>query len=122
MKGTTSSKKSVFTLKLRAGTGPQRVIAAGSIRSRPSQAYIVPMVARAIVIWERLQQSSGALSIDYLCDVTGYSRTSIYRILRTLAIFGYVVRESPGEYKWTCPQGGKVNSASSQQEIGPPHE
>jgi DNA-binding IclR family transcriptional regulator len=64
---------------------------------------MVPMIARAIDVSERLQEDDARLSVDQLCELTGYSRSTIYRILRTLAAFEYVVREPEGKYRWSVP-------------------
>ena len=64
---------------------------------------MVPMIARAIDVSERLQQNNAHLSVEELCELTGYSRSTIYRILRTLAAFEYVVREPEGKYRWSIP-------------------
>jgi uncharacterized membrane protein len=70
-------------------------------RSDHSRSYIVPMVARAIHITQTLQNENGCLTLDDLLKVTGYSRTTVYRILRTLVSFGYVRREVRyGKYGW----------------------
>jgi DNA-binding IclR family transcriptional regulator len=59
------------------------------------------MVARAIHITQTLQKDEGYLTVEDLHRLTGYSRTTIYRILRTLVSFGYVGREvRDGKYGW----------------------
>jgi DNA-binding IclR family transcriptional regulator len=73
------------------------------------------MVARAIHITETLQKEDGFLSVDELLMVTGYSRTTIYRILRTLASFGYVHREvRSGRYGW-CANTRRHNQREKKE-------
>ena len=59
---------------------------------------IVPMIAKAINISERLLAHPDGMRVEEIQAVTGYSRSSIYRILRTLASFGYVTRENTGRF------------------------
>jgi DNA-binding transcriptional regulator YhcF (GntR family) len=91
------------------------------IRGRPgdgARTYIVPMVARAINITQTLQKEDVFLSVDDLRKLTGYSRTTVYRILRTLASFGYVRREvRSGQYGW-CANTGR-NSQRERKEFHP---
>jgi IclR helix-turn-helix domain len=69
------------------------------VATRNCESYIVPMVAKAIDISELLQEFSSGLQVRGIAELTGYSVSTIYRILRTLAAFGYVVRDSNGFYR-----------------------
>jgi len=65
---------------------------------RTPRSYVIPMVARTLDITERLQEEAG-LTVDDLRHLTGYSRSTIYRILRTLDTFGYIDRGPQGHYR-----------------------
>ena len=69
------------------------------VATRDSESYIVPMVARAIDISELLQEFNSGLHVKGIKELTGYADSTIYRILRTLAAFGYVARDSNGVYR-----------------------
>jgi IclR helix-turn-helix domain len=80
---------------------------------REQESYIVPMIARAIEISELLLGIDSGLRVREIYERTGYSESSIYRILRTLVAFGYVVRDPDGFYASTChaSKSGKNSTA-----------
>ena len=59
------------------------------------------MIAKAIDISEYLRVSDSGLSVKDIQRLTGYSSSTIYRILRTLVAFGYVGRDLSGCYRLT---------------------
>lgn len=69
------------------------------------------MVARAIHITQTLRKEDAFLTLDDLLKVTGYSRTTIYRILRTLASFGYI------QHEVRCGKPGWCASNSCKEQI-----
>jgi len=70
----------------------------GSNVSRNSN-YLVPCVFKAVQMIEALRRVRTGLRVEDLRSMSGYSRTTIYRILRTLAACGYIRRESGGSYR-----------------------
>ena len=64
--------------------------------------YLVPCVFKAVHMIEALRENSTGLRVDDLHRMTGYSRTTIYRILRTLAACGYIRRDPGGSYRLNC--------------------
>jgi hypothetical protein len=72
------------------------------IAIRKRESYIVPMIARAIEISELLLGIGSGLRVREIHERTGYSESTIYRILRTLVAFGYVVRDPDGFYASNC--------------------
>jgi hypothetical protein len=69
--------------------------------SNPSRnsTYLVPCVLKAVHMIETLRKTSAGLRVENLRGMTGYPRTTIYRILRTLVACGYIVRNSGGVYR-----------------------
>jgi hypothetical protein len=61
--------------------------------------YLVPCVLKAVHMIEALRETGTGLRVENLRSMTGYSRTTIYRILRTLVACGYVMRNSGGVYR-----------------------
>jgi hypothetical protein len=61
--------------------------------------YLVPCVFKAVHIIQALRETGAGLRVEDLRGMTGYSRTTIYRILRTLAACGYIIRNSGGVYR-----------------------
>ena len=72
-----------------------------SVRS-PSRAgdpfYVVPVLVKAIAILELLRNSEGALRADDIHKATGFARSTVYRILRTFLMSGYLAKVNPGQY------------------------
>jgi hypothetical protein len=69
-----------------------------SDRSR-NTSYLVPCVFKAVQMIEALREVGEGLGVETLRSMTGYSRTTIYRILRTLIVCGYIRRTSGGCYR-----------------------
>lgn len=67
-------------------------------RSR-NPSYLVPCVVKAVQLIEVLRETRRGLRVEDLRRMTGFSTTTIYRILRTLAACGYILRDSPGFYR-----------------------
>jgi hypothetical protein len=69
--------------------------------SNPSRnsSYLVPCVLKAVHMIEALRETSAGLRIGDLRSMTGYSRTTIYRIIRTLVACRYIIRNSAGVYR-----------------------
>jgi hypothetical protein len=61
--------------------------------------YLVPCVLKAVHMIEALRETGTGLRVESLRRMTGYSRTTIYRILRTLVACGYITRNSGGVYR-----------------------
>jgi hypothetical protein len=100
MKGKKSLLKSTTLIKPHPHAIWGRARNEDAILARWPRNYIIPMVARTLEITERLQEGA-PLTVDDIQRLTGYSRSTIYRILRTLAAFGYVDRAmNRGEYRW----------------------
>jgi hypothetical protein len=64
-----------------------------------SRQYIVPIVFKTIQIIELLRSESKGLRIEEICQLTGFPKSTIYRIVRTLACTEYLCQESKGIYR-----------------------
>lgn len=62
------------------------------------RSYIVPMVSKALHIIALLQSCDEPLELNEICARTGYARTSVYRILRTLSAHGLLPDGNHGVY------------------------
>jgi hypothetical protein len=60
--------------------------------------YLVPCVFKAVQMIEALRKTRDGLRVEDFLSMTGYSRSTIYRILRTLVACEYIVREHGGAY------------------------
>jgi ribose transport system substrate-binding protein len=61
--------------------------------------YHVPILSKALEIIELLQTEIQSISIEDLYRQTRFSKSSVYRILKTLEHRGYVDREGDGRYR-----------------------
>ena len=61
-------------------------------------AYLVPCVFKALQLLETLRRADAGLRVDDFLETTGYSRSTIYRILRTLATCNYITQDAQGLY------------------------
>lgn len=61
--------------------------------------YHVPILSKALEIIELLQTDIQSISIEDLYRQTRFSKSSVYRILKTLEHRGYVDREEDGRYR-----------------------
>jgi IclR helix-turn-helix domain len=61
--------------------------------------YLVPCVFKAVQMLEALRKMQVGLRVEDFLLLTGYSRSTIYRILRTLTACSYVVRGPGGTYR-----------------------
>ena len=90
----------------------------GSNVSRNSN-YLVPCVFKAVQMIEALRRVRTGLRVEDLRSMTGYSRTTIYRILRTLAACGYIVRNSRAIYRLNYSVVSvAVNRPADEQDCG----
>ena len=64
--------------------------------------YQIPILAKGMEVIERVAASSAGLTLQELVDVTGHSKTSIYRIACSLEEMGYLRKSrSTGTYSLT---------------------
>jgi IclR helix-turn-helix domain len=64
-----------------------------------NSSYLVPCVFKAVQMIEALREARTGLRVEDFLGRTGYSRSTIYRILRTLSVCDYIVRASGGVYR-----------------------
>lgn len=63
-----------------------------------SRFYLVPVLMRTLDILEVLSQSAAPLKMNDISLRTGISKTTTYRILRTLVYRGYVCQDLEGRF------------------------
>jgi hypothetical protein len=83
-----------------------------------NSSYLVPCVFKAIHMIEALRETGAGLRVEDLRRMTGYSRTTIYRILRTLAACRYIIRNSGGVYRLNYSVVTAAGSRSADVEQG----
>jgi ribose transport system substrate-binding protein len=68
-------------------------------KSGVSRLYHIPVLSKALDILEILQTQQPSASLEELYRQTQFSRTTVYRILRTLEHRGYLARQDDGRYR-----------------------
>jgi ribose transport system substrate-binding protein len=66
--------------------------------------YHIPILSKALYILELLQAEKQSVSVEQLHQQTKFSKTSVYRILKTLEHRGYLAHQEDGRYRLvSCP-------------------
>lgn len=61
--------------------------------------YLIPILSKGLDVLELLEQSNGAISLEDVFQQTNISKTSLYRILKTLVHRGYAAQDQNGQYR-----------------------
>ncbi len=82
----------------RARRATARPTALGSGEAASPQAPLVPAVARALTLLERIAQSRTPLTLARLAAELGYPKSSVHGLCNTLLNFGYLRRQPDGAF------------------------
>ena len=69
--------------------------AAGKIK----RLYLIPILSKALDVLEMLEEQNASMTLEDVYQRTQISKTSVYRILKTLVHRGYVAHGESGEYR-----------------------
>lgn len=69
------------------------------MKTKIKRLYLIPILSKALDVIELLEQASGPLSLEDVYQRTRISKTSVYRILKTLVHRGYVAQGQNGQYR-----------------------
>ncbi|MFC5863153.1 substrate-binding domain-containing protein [Acidicapsa dinghuensis] len=61
--------------------------------------YLIPILSKALDVLELLEKQNGPIALEEVYQQTSISKTSVYRILKTLVHRGYVAQTQTGEYR-----------------------
>ena len=61
--------------------------------------YLIPILSKALDIMELLQAEKSPMALEKIYQRTHFSKTSVYRILKTLAHRGYITQSGDGLYR-----------------------
>jgi ribose transport system substrate-binding protein len=61
--------------------------------------YLIPILSKALDVLEMLEQQNSSMTLEDVYQRTQISKTSVYRILKTLVHRGYVAHNESGEYR-----------------------
>lgn len=64
-----------------------------------SPTYLIPVLSKSLDVLELLEQQKQPMSLEQIYQRTGVSKTTVFRILKTLVHRGYVSRPEDGRYR-----------------------
>lgn len=68
-------------------------------KAKIKRLYLIPILSKALDVIELLEQDHAAVSLEDVYQKTKISKTSVYRILKTLVHRGYVAQAQNGLYR-----------------------
>src|SRR5271157_2693669 len=68
-------------------------------RTKIKRHYLIPILSKALDVLELLENSHVPVALEDIYRKTGISKTSVYRILKTLVHRGYVAQAQDGLYR-----------------------
>jgi ribose transport system substrate-binding protein len=67
--------------------------------STPKRLYLIPVLSKALDILELLQRDNQPKTLEQVYQQTNISKTTVYRILKTLLHRGYLAQSPDGSYR-----------------------
>ena len=68
-------------------------------KTKIKRLYLIPILSKALDVIEILESENSALNLEDIYQRTEISKTSVYRILKTLVHRGYVAQNQSGQYR-----------------------
>jgi DNA-binding IclR family transcriptional regulator len=68
-------------------------------RLTPKRLYLIPVLSKALDILELLRNERGGLTLEAIYQRSSISKTTVYRIVKTLAHRGYLAHSQDGVYR-----------------------
>ena len=68
-------------------------------KAKIKRLYLIPILSKALDVLELLEQSHAPVTLEDVYQKTQISKTSVYRILKTLVHRGYVAQAQNGLYR-----------------------
>jgi ribose transport system substrate-binding protein len=81
----------------RNAIAPERI--AGLSKTKIKRLYLIPILSKALDVLELLEEAGEPVSLEDVYQRTKISKTSVYRILKTLVHRGYVAQGQSGQYR-----------------------
>jgi ribose transport system substrate-binding protein len=87
-------------------------------RSSPKRLYLIPVLSKALDILELLQNERESLTLEAIYQRTNISKTTVYRILKTLVHRGYLAQSQDGLYRLVArPKKARFGFGSQSAEM-----
>ena len=68
-------------------------------KTKIKRLYLIPILSKSFDVLELLEKTNGPIALEDVYQQTKISKTSIYRILKTLVHRGYVAQGESGQYR-----------------------
>jgi ribose transport system substrate-binding protein len=68
-------------------------------KAKIKRLYLIPILSKALDVIELLEENNAPVSLEDVYQKTSISKTSVYRILKTLVHRGYVAQSQNGLYR-----------------------
>ena len=68
-------------------------------KAKIKRLYLIPILSKALDVIELLEQDHAPLTLEDIYQQTNISKTSVYRILKTLVHRGYLAQTPSGQYR-----------------------
>ncbi len=68
-------------------------------KTKIKRLYLIPILSKALDVIELLEQNNAPVALEDVFQKTHISKTSVYRILKTLVHRGYVAQSQNGQYR-----------------------
>jgi ribose transport system substrate-binding protein len=68
-------------------------------KAKIKRLYLIPILSKALDVIELFEQESASLTLEDVYQRTNISKTSVYRILKTLVHRGYLAQTPSGQYR-----------------------
>ena len=68
-------------------------------KAKIKRLYLIPILSKALDVLELLEQNHAPLTLEDVYQQTHISKTSVYRILKTLVHRGYLAQSQNGQYR-----------------------
>jgi ribose transport system substrate-binding protein len=87
-------------------------------KAKIKRLYLIPILSKALDVLELLEQNNAPASLEDVYQKTHISKTSVYRILKTLVHRGYVAQAQNGQYRLVSrPRRLRFGFAASSAEM-----
>jgi ribose transport system substrate-binding protein len=87
-------------------------------KAKIKRLYLIPILSKALDVLELLEQNNAPATLEDVYQKTHISKTSVYRILKTLVHRGYVAQTQNGQYRLVSrPRRLRFGFATSSAEM-----
>src|SRR5436190_19754971 len=83
-----------------------------------SRLYVIPVLSKALDVLELMQKENTPRTLEEIYQRTNISKTTVYRILKTLVHRGYLAHSENGLYRLVSrPRKGRLGFGGESSDI-----